>query len=54
MFGFRLLDWLMGRISERDESGDIASRLIEIKQNSMSRIRIEGTDLDAVLFRQHL
>lgn len=43
------LDWLMGRVGDDGEIGNIASRLIDVQHSSLSFVRIEGDDLDAVL-----
>jgi hypothetical protein len=43
------LDWLMGRVGDDGEIGIIAMRLIDVQFGSMSRVRVEGHDLDAVV-----
>ena len=43
------LDWLTGRVGDDGEIAQIASRLIDVQYSSMSRARIEGDDLDAVV-----
>jgi hypothetical protein len=43
------LDWLMGRVGDEGVIGDIASRLIDAKYSSMSRIKISGDDLASAL-----
>ena len=43
------LDWLIGRVGDDGEIGKVASRLIDVQYSSVSRVRIEGNDLDAVV-----
>ncbi len=43
------LDWLMGHQGDEGVIGDIASRLIDAKYSSMSRIKINGDDLASAL-----
>ena len=43
------LDWLMDRAGDEGDIGVAASRLIDAKYSSMSRINISGNDLDSAL-----
>lgn len=43
------LEWLMTRAADEGEIGKVAMRLIDIQYSSMSSMRVDGDDLDAIL-----
>jgi len=43
------LNWLIDRMGDRDELGDIGMRLVDVQYASIAARRVEGDDLDAVL-----
>lgn len=43
------LPWLMDQVRDDGDIGCLASRLIDVKHSSASRVKIEGDDLESVL-----